>query len=792
MCINQHDNQEKGHQVRLMRYIYAQAFSVVAWVGEESESDSGVTVLEDYLMLATERLRKKNAIKENIHYVKPMDQMSKAEKPEKGEPNPEDDLRIRISLTRFIQRPWWHRVWIIQEAALAPELVFQYGKTRFELGLLIRALEASLSEEVLFFNTTKVDRVMEAALTMFRIRELASGKEVWKQQNSIEAFRPHFTFEDRVSSTIVDGDLIHLVKAARSFSSTNGKDHVYALLGLTTPEESEAFNVNYNGATNKVYIDFAKTIITRNRSLDILAEASSLENPDLPSWVPDWSQKSEAHSLIRGPESALETRNATEATFSWSDDFRVLHVSAKCVDRIVELTPGFDPKKGKKDGQPAETDAQAEKRVRDFFKNSQRPWHATSTTENGAEDVYEKMWLETHDAISYPTKAIEKAILKPTIPSPVKALKMAPMYVDGIWYIACSSASWIKDYVTKEGRTARITAEMEQSWDKTAHTGVKYKNEEEFFRAYSETVHGGSLFSELGNPEFVDEFREELFHIWRERLEENPLVQKEGFLWDLQKKNYKPVQISEKLRLRYFELRPSGNSDIEIMGKKRDEFVQINSSTKFPSLMPKKNYEIMKAVEKPFSIAGIGVAQGVTKIYKAAKDKSNKSNKFDSEEVPSLINSTSTSPGSSAPLTTPKPPSTTDLIPLPDSHPDPKPWKFRGPARRPTDPIFRDADERYAKQELARMYSRHVERAATNRKFCRTETGDMGWVPLATEVGDVVAVLKGTKVPMVLRPITRGEEGEYRLVGAAWIKGLIGEGVEESVRGVKDRTIMLK
>jgi hypothetical protein len=44
LCINQEDNQERGHQVQLMKLIYSRAKSVVAWIGKSSEDSSQAMV----------------------------------------------------------------------------------------------------------------------------------------------------------------------------------------------------------------------------------------------------------------------------------------------------------------------------------------------------------------------------------------------------------------------------------------------------------------------------------------------------------------------------------------------------------------------------------------------------------------------------------------------------------------------------------------------------------------------------------------------------------------------------
>jgi hypothetical protein len=64
-----------------------------------------------------------------------------------------------------------------------------------------------------------------------------------------------------------------------------------------------------------------------------------------------------------------------------------------------------------------------------------------------------------------------------------------------------------------------------------------------------------------------------------------------------------------------------------------------------------------------------------------------------------------------------------------------------------------------------------------HRKMIRTTQGYIGLAPRLTEEGDYVALVKGGRVPLVLRP--RG--GQWELIGGCYLHGIMhGEGFEES------------
>lgn len=84
-------------------------------------------------------------------------------------------------------------------------------------------------------------------------------------------------------------------------------------------------------------------------------------------------------------------------------------------------------------------------------------------------------------------------------------------------------------------------------------------------------------------------------------------------------------------------------------------------------------------------------------------------------------------------------------------------------------------DDASVKMAVARMFSRAVERMARNRQFCTTSSRRfIGWVPSEAQIGDVVCLLEGGRVPYILRPL---QGGLYSFIGDAYVHGLMrGEG----------------
>lgn len=70
---------------------------------------------------------------------------------------------------------------------------------------------------------------------------------------------------------------------------------------------------------------------------------------------------------------------------------------------------------------------------------------------------------------------------------------------------------------------------------------------------------------------------------------------------------------------------------------------------------------------------------------------------------------------------------------------------------------------------------RRFRQIATGRRFLKTESGRMGWVPERAIVGDLVSVLCGSAVPVLLRSC----EDAFRVIGQCYVEGIMdGEAVE--------------
>lgn len=103
VCINQIDEREKIHQIRLMGRIYRQAVQVCVWLGAPADnSDAAMDLLEVYDVAS--RYERMLLIEDRTDLV--------------------SHWKALFHLTG---RPWFTRRWIVQEVALADKITIYCG-----------------------------------------------------------------------------------------------------------------------------------------------------------------------------------------------------------------------------------------------------------------------------------------------------------------------------------------------------------------------------------------------------------------------------------------------------------------------------------------------------------------------------------------------------------------------------------------------------------------------------------------------------------------------------------------
>jgi hypothetical protein len=131
ICINQQDIPEKEHQIPLMTQIYLGAFKIYVWLGEATKIDE-----EAFLLLPEIVEILENADDKVLHLGQSWKLSVQSVYGQIGLPLPA--LPIWPTIGRIITRPWFRRLWVLQEVLLARSIDVFCGSARVEWDYVAR------------------------------------------------------------------------------------------------------------------------------------------------------------------------------------------------------------------------------------------------------------------------------------------------------------------------------------------------------------------------------------------------------------------------------------------------------------------------------------------------------------------------------------------------------------------------------------------------------------------------------------------------------------------------------
>jgi len=310
ICIDQTSLEERSHQVALMGEIYKQAKQVIVWLGDsDSSTKQAIQRLSDISQIGGE-----------------MD----AERKEKA-------MRLLFGLEvrnesddpigPLFRRSWFHRMWTIQEVTLASveNVILCCGNDTLEWVFLVIALGYLQASK---YEWGRWDKAMELQKYLSDLLIARKYPDVGKVQNN------------KPGSVDSQPVVLRILSYAREKASTDPKDKIFALFGILGDLGVEFPLPDYKKSVAQIYSEAVVECVNHDKSLDVLFQVPSDHRcPDLPLWVPDWSdvswtspdpRKSAVHDRFRAAASAVPA-------WKFSLDQQSLVLSGKVVDVIKHL-----------------------------------------------------------------------------------------------------------------------------------------------------------------------------------------------------------------------------------------------------------------------------------------------------------------------------------------------------------------------------------------------------------------------------------------------------------------------
>ncbi|KAK0654861.1 heterokaryon incompatibility protein-domain-containing protein [Cercophora newfieldiana] len=204
-----------------------------------------------------------------LNYIRPVDEEEMANLPfhmlmaMQGS-FPEDPAEW-VAFQKLMERPWWRRVWVIQEVAAARGQVWVGCGAywlRWETFLCASHTIANFEDHP-FFSPLK---------------RFGAGAK-WIQDKSALRLRN----DGRLDSW---GGLLSILFETHAYAATDPRDRIYALLGFTP---SVNIVPDYKKPVAEVYEELARQSIAETGNLMTICFIRKPRILDLPSWVPDFS-----------------------------------------------------------------------------------------------------------------------------------------------------------------------------------------------------------------------------------------------------------------------------------------------------------------------------------------------------------------------------------------------------------------------------------------------------------------------------------------------------------------------
>lgn len=278
ICINQIDDKEKSRQVPLMHTIFSQAEEVLIWLGPAANQSSEIiSFLIDWASKYTAVLEVEGFEFLGSRYLEPEQLRGFLTSISDGFPA---DLWLQ-PVTEFLTRPWWNRVWVMQELILAKKAIIYCGYIKVDWKVMERAIEifsypGCFPRGDLDFQNFGMQVATVAHLRRLRLEYLGRYRN-WK---------PGLSWEE----------LLSLSRWPHLPEATDERDRVYGLMALLNEEDRNRIAVDYSPGSTLARLLFDVSCVVIGRiGPRCMVLCNNWERriddapfPGLPTWSPNW------------------------------------------------------------------------------------------------------------------------------------------------------------------------------------------------------------------------------------------------------------------------------------------------------------------------------------------------------------------------------------------------------------------------------------------------------------------------------------------------------------------------
>ncbi|KAI1204607.1 heterokaryon incompatibility protein-domain-containing protein [Annulohypoxylon truncatum] len=320
LCINQTSTAERSQEVRRMSAIYSRAETVIVWLGRVKELSDADQVDDDRVEA------KLRGLLDALADLRPQD--TEAEAAAAVLDRTGDPIYALRLLRTFFYRPWFNRIWVLQEITLAKTGTVVYGDMRIGWDRLVQAADAL--RRLQLGRYTHLWRLSGAARldSVLRCRVRIRGSDARGEHPS----RAHV-------------ELNELLWQTRFHEWTEPRDRLFGILGLVKGDDvrrEKLLEVDYMKPIAEVFRDLSIFLIRSGMLSQVLCSVAKPMD-GLPSWASSWVaelQGEAASRLSMGLMMYMQVHEFKGIIPSpnpplFSDDLRQITIRGTIIDRGI-------------------------------------------------------------------------------------------------------------------------------------------------------------------------------------------------------------------------------------------------------------------------------------------------------------------------------------------------------------------------------------------------------------------------------------------------------------------------
>ena len=244
------------------------------------------------------------------------------------------------AVSNLLSRPYWERVWVVQEVACAKEVLVMCGSERLAFDDFENACFAwDMVCDSLYYSRSVSSQFLKLDSLRHRHLQQMIRHRNFRILSYLDLDRPRAPF-------------LAVLESCRHLKCSNPRDKIYGFLALGGPHTSRFTAIaspDYKKSTEEVYCEVAERLLLDDQSLRLVAIASGVSSCptnitklSLPSWVPDWTCGDSLQRLnfdFVKPGDNLGDGVDIGQFVRFSDDHRTLVAKGVIYDTIAKTYP---------------------------------------------------------------------------------------------------------------------------------------------------------------------------------------------------------------------------------------------------------------------------------------------------------------------------------------------------------------------------------------------------------------------------------------------------------------------